>query len=80
MLNLLLSIFVAEGILLYVFDRGMKTNRAEDVTEDMVRWAPLYWEKPALFTSRGNVYRRLAVGTIVLMFLTAITIAVIGAP
>jgi hypothetical protein len=71
----LIAALVVEGAALALCDRGMKRNRAEGVSEDEVLWAPLYWEKPELFTPRGNVYRRGALLTMVLGIVTLLGVA-----
>lgn len=53
----------------------MKVNRAEGVSWDQVRWAPLYWERPELFTGRGNAYRRAAQVTMVALIITSLVLA-----
>lgn len=75
--NLLLTICLLEALALYICDRGMKKNRSEGVTDDRVRWAPLYWEDASLFTARGNAFRRAALVTMILLVLTFLALAIV---
>lgn len=77
MLGTILSVaIVCEGVALAICDRGMRANLAQGVTRDALRWAPGYWEKPELFSERGNTYRRGAILAAVLAVLTVLAMIV----
>ena len=61
--TVLIGLFLVEGILLAWADLRMKANLAPGVEPCSVRWAPIYWGRPELFTADGNRYRRIAIGS-----------------
>lgn len=76
--NILITACMVEALAMYLFDRGMKKNLADGVTLDHVRWAPLYWESPELFTDLGNAYRRAAQATMIFLILTFLALGIVA--